>query len=416
MGSKTTHSDQPRKRFFLQYSLRGLLIATALVGVGLVVFRWPFTTREVFTDPLGFSETRIQTFRRNWDGSVVKHGLSKFGRMEEFYIDGVKVWEAQYAEDGRLRFKQHFLAGRAHGPYYDQEGKVQGQFDAGLKTGMWRVVQSYEGESVIAQQSFDAGIPHGEWKWSAGETTLQSATFDRGRLTKWNGRPPAEEMARILELKQVDPVTRDVLATRMEHVDFDHSTSHGGTAFEWPLTNSYHRLVLQFPMREAQDGMLGKPPKMTDPGRSVSEAFVEQALLSSQTLDFRFGVICFVPITQFELHGEDRSGVSQIRFEPGSREEQAWLEPISVSQDINVHTPQRLQQLFAGTPIEIDASKFAMPMGVQPAASIPSRFPGREFSTYRRPRRDVVGLLLLARGWTLQQRGNRLEIIPRSSG
>ena len=141
------------------------------------------------------------------------------------------------------------------------------------------------------------------------------------------------------------------------------------------------------------------------------EVYLEQSLLRSHTLDYRFGVVCFVPIAAQQMQGTDPSGVSQIQFAPGSREEMAWLEQVNVTSDMSVDPAARVQKLFAGTPIEIDAKAF-------PAApAVPSRFPQREMiSSSRRSRRDLLGLMLLARGWTCQQKGNRLEIVPKSPG
>jgi hypothetical protein len=405
-------TEQSRRRFaFLRYSLRGMLLSMALIGVGLVVFRWPWVEREVFTDPLGHSETRLQTYRRDWKGQPIKHGISKFANSEQFFADGVLIWEAQYSPEGKLRFKHHYQNGQLHGPYYAQEGEIQGEYRRGLKEGKWRVTQLHDGELVQCERSFKANVPHGDWQWSSPGKVLQSATFDQGRLTRWNGREVADELTRVLAAKQVDSLTQEILGTRIEHVELDQSTCHGGTAFEWPLRNSYHRLVLQLPMMEKSGAVVSLRPAVNDPARPVAEAFLEQALLGSQTLDYRFGVICFVPIGSQTLRGQDPSGVSQIQFTPGSREEQAWLEPVSVSQDMWAAPAIRVKQLFAGTPIEVDAKAFPM----QPA--IPSRFPQPEMvSSYRRSRRDLLGLILLARGWTCQQKGNRLEIVPKGAG
>jgi hypothetical protein len=211
----------------------------------------------------------------------------------------------------------------------------------------------------------------------------------------------------VLAEKNVDAVTRDVLATRIEHVDFARGTCHGGAAFEWPLTTSYHKLVLQTPMCPQGCDRTKCPECFRDPARPVAEAFVEQALLSSRTLDYRFGVVCFVPIGENGSDWQQRSGIAGIRFEPGSREELAWLEPAGEFPEAAAPHEQ-LTKLFAGTPIEIEGTAIKTPMPM-----LPSRSPAaRDVATVRRSRRDVLGLYLLAHGWTCQQKGNRLEIIP----
>jgi hypothetical protein len=56
-------TEPSRRRFaFLRYSLRGLLLTMALIGVGLVIFRWPWVEREVFTDPLGTPRRDFRLF------------------------------------------------------------------------------------------------------------------------------------------------------------------------------------------------------------------------------------------------------------------------------------------------------------------------------------------------------------------
>lgn len=398
----------PRSRFVMQYSLRGLLLSMVLIGLGLVWFRWPWVEREVFTDPLGNSEVRIQTYRRDWNGEPLKHGLSKFGQFEEFYVDNHLIWEARYKDSGELKSKRHYLRGKLHGPFIDRTAGLEGFYRNGIKEGRWVRTEARHGVTVKCEQVFAAGVPHGTWIWTTGDKQVETATFENGRLFRWNDRPVYEELARVLAEKNVDPITRDVLSTRVEHVDFARGTCHGGAAFEWPLTTSYHKLVLQTPMCPQGCDRTTCPECFRDPARPVAEAFVEQALLTSRTLDYRFGVICFVPIAESGSDWQQRSGIAGIRFEPGSREELAWLEPVGLF-PAAAPPHEQLTKLFAGTPIEIEgaAIKPSMP-------AVPSRSPAacEMAATTHRSRRDVLGLYLLAHGWTCQQKGNRLEIIP----
>jgi hypothetical protein len=389
-----------RSRSAMQFSLRGLLLSMAVVGLGLVWFRWPWVEREIFTDPLGYSEVRTQSFRRDWNGRRIKHGLSKFGRYEEFYVDGVLVWEARYSGTGELQYKQHFANGKPHGPFVDRTTGVKGQYRNGQKEGRWVRTEVHGGVTVKCEQMFAAGVPQGTWVWTAGPRYLQSATFEKGRLTRWNGRPVAEEVDRVLTEKRVDPITRDVLATRVEHVDFSRWVSHGGAIFEWPLQTSYHKLVLQIPCCPLDRDCF------RDPARPVVEAIVERALLASLTLDYRFGVVCLVPIGESGSDWQRRSGIATVRFEPGSREERAWLEPVGdIPRAASLN--EQLTQLFAGTPIQIEVP------GRQPPPPLPTQSNSpREPATFCRSRRDLLGLYLLAHGWTCEQKGNRLEIHP----
>ena len=395
-----------RAKWLWQYSLRGLLLAMVFIGLGLVAFRWPWVEREVFTDPLGYSEVQIRTFRRDWNGGRLRHGLTKFGPLEEFYVDDGKIWEARYTAEGQLKSKLHYSNGLLHGPFFDLAGGLEGQYDHGQRTGRWLVTTTFEQEKVVSEQWYEAGQPHGDWSWKSGDRRLQSATFEHGRLLTWNGQPLAAELDRVLAYKQVDADTRAALASPVEQVDFDNWSCHGGAAFEWPMRNGSHRLLLQVPMcsDSCQQGTMAR--EWQDPQQPVCAAFLERALIASRTLDYRFGVICFVPIASSELTWQDRSGVSQIQFERGSREEAAWLEPVRPSAGLPSDVRGHLEQLFAGTPIRVDVVADRLP------PPRPSGAPGNREPLVRRSRKDVLGMFLASRGWSCQQRGSKLEIVP----
>lgn len=396
-----------KTRPWLQYSLRGLLIAMLVIGLGLVAFRWPWVEREVFTDPLGYSETQTRTFRRDWNGRPLRHGLQKFGPFEEFYVDDVKTWEARYTNDGQLKLKRHFHGDQLHGPYFDLTLGTEGEFRLGKKQGRWQIKQLHDRETVICEQWFDNGRADGLWIWKSGEQVVQTAQFQAGKLAEWNGQPVADELARVLAVKNVDAVTRAALGASVAQVDFDHWSCHGGAAFEWPLKNSPHRLLMQVPMCNdlCLQGTVQK--HLPHPQQGVCEAFLEQALLASRTLDYRFGVICFVPIAQSEIAWQDRSGVSQIHFTPGSPEEMAWLELVKSGEGLPADESGHLQELFEGTPIQIEVATQRLPPSRMASAVV-----NRDPPIVLRSRRDVLGMFLVSRGWTCQQRGNKLEILP----
>lgn len=403
-----TAKPQNATRSWRQYSLRGMLTTMVVIGLGLVAFRWPWVEKEVFTDPLGYSETQIRTFRRDWNGMPLRHGLQKFGPFEEFYVDDVKTWEARYSNDGQLKLKRHFLGSQLHGPFFDLATGSEGEFHFGKKDGRWQITQVHGRETVKCEQWFKAGVADGEWTWKSGDQVLQTARFEQGKLKQWNGKPVHEELARVLAAKNVDSLTRDILGASVEQVDFDHWSCHGGAAFEWPLRNSPHRLVMQVPMCNDMclEGAVAKHWK--DVKQPVCEAFVEQALLASRTLDYRFGVICFVPIAKTEIVWQDRSGVSQIQFAAGSREEAAWLELVRSGEGMPADPQGQLKELFDGTPIQIEVASQRLP----PPRTASSAPVNRDPPIVLRSRRDVLGMFLASRGWTCQQRGNKLEIVP----
>jgi hypothetical protein len=260
---------------------------------------------------------------------------------------------------------------------------------------------------VVCEQWFEAGRADGLWTWKSGDQVVQTAHFKAGKLTQWNGKPVAVELARVLAAKNVDSVTRDMLGASVAQVEFDKWSCHGGAAFEWPLKGSPNRLVMQVPMCNDLCLQGSVQNQLTDPQQGVCEAFLEQALLASRTLDYRFGVICFVPIAQSEIAWTDRSGVSQIQFTPGSPEEMAWLELVRSGQGMPADPQGQLKELFEGTPIQIEVVTHRMPPP-RTASAVVNRDP----PIVLRSRRDVLGMFLASRGWTCQQRGNKLAIVP----
>src|SRR5690349_21236113 len=101
----------PRRPWFrLQFSLRAVLVLMALVGIGLVIYRWPWERvlnfpldkAEGFAIPLDsglfhgalgpapdFREEKaiparvVTTFRRDWRGKPIAHGPHRY------YVAGV---------------------------------------------------------------------------------------------------------------------------------------------------------------------------------------------------------------------------------------------------------------------------------------------------------------------------------------
>ena len=130
--------------------------------------------------------------------------------------------------------------------------------------------------------------------------------------------------------------------------------------------------------------------------------------IPSFTLCVRFGVVCVVPITERELlPNGDPTDMTSVKFAPDSQQAQDWEQPmVGVSPEIRDHQ-QRIKQLFAGTSIEVDASRVSgqneeMPR-LQPYAPM----------TYRRPRRDVFGIFLSYNNYRVEQRGQKLIVLPR---
>jgi hypothetical protein len=74
----------------LQFSLRALLLLMAVVGAGIVVYRWPWTETNDQAD------VKVETtYHRGWNGKPVEHGLAVMTypdrpdfRVEKWYDEG----------------------------------------------------------------------------------------------------------------------------------------------------------------------------------------------------------------------------------------------------------------------------------------------------------------------------------------
>jgi len=114
----------------LQFSLRALLVAMALVGVGIVVYRWPWTVEA--------NGTRARTttqLHRAWNGKPVRHGMeveqTHYGEhltWKRWFQEGQLLKESCFKE-GVLLAEKQFRNGKQHGPYWGQDGdwRVEGE-------------------------------------------------------------------------------------------------------------------------------------------------------------------------------------------------------------------------------------------------------------------------------------------------
>ena len=143
-----------------------------------------------------------------------------------------------------------------------------------------------------------------------------------------------------------------------------------------------------------------------DPATPIGELLIERASVRAGSSSFATAYCVSSPMKRPSGPGVDLTGISSIRFEPGSPSEQAWLEPFVEPSDLHVDQEWRFQEIFASTPIQIDAEEFRPPLWWTTSPTM------HELPTHRRPHRDVLGLILYARGWSCRRRGNVLEILP----
>ena len=177
----------------LQFSIRALLLLMTVVGVGFVVYRWPWTvTKET---PLVTTTTQ---YRRGWNGKALKHGRETIA-----YFDGIYV-ESWY-DDGELRRERTVHGdgmiidktvrnGVEDGPIFMQDAgrTTRGHYRQGKKEGVWL----RDRIEVVITDTYRNGKLDGRITWNTPEgKTLQSADYEAGKLLRWNGQPVAEAVS-----------------------------------------------------------------------------------------------------------------------------------------------------------------------------------------------------------------------------
>lgn len=385
----------------LQFSIRALLLLMAVVGAGIVIYRWPWTvTAET---PMVTTTTQ---YRRGWNGKAVKHG-----RQTKVYFDNLSV--ETWFDEGEVRrertdyangmfIDKSVRAGEDDGPFLTSNlgVTVRGQYRGGVQVGTWRT----ESKDVVSTSNFENGKLHGLSQWlSPHGAIIQTAEYDAGELVRWNGKPLAEAVREWLTANIPTADLRKKLLTTVKSDDASSTSSiplHYGQSLYF--VGEGEHLDVQW-----DDD---NPPMhvMLPSNQPIAEHTLDFALKRDRTFAYRFGVLCLVPITPQQLAWRDRTGVANICFEPGSDEEKFWLKPTACNPWYPDNPALRLKELFAAeeSPIEIDTTAvddleeaFLGPMG-NTLPSLP------------RPRRDLIGLHLDREGYHCELQGGRLVIKP----
>jgi hypothetical protein len=389
----------------LQFSLQFLLVAMALVGIAIVVYRWPWIeegeTRTVrFTTP----------YRRSWNGKPVKHGVEVArdlitNRVRKLWFqENVKVKE-QWFDAGVLKFERHYRHGKAHGPFLfeNDDVRIEGQYVQDKEHGKWTDTRA----DVIDHSEYHHGERHGrqEWRTPAGRL-LQSAEYDAGVLVRWNNEPVTDELGRWLSAEVTDSVLRQRFLRPIRSPDYVIDT-HSYYGMVWyhagPGSRSFF-IHQETRFSRAELGRVGQP---------IGEAILAEALKNSQTLAYRFNSLYVVPITARSLDWQDRTGINNVRFEPGSQQAKAWLD-LGYANRTADYPVERLQRMFnprSETGITIDTTAIKKP---EPK---PIPIDGTMLGGHRRPgddakfpRRDLLGKHLDMEGCYCEQQGNTLII------
>ena len=383
----------------LQFSLRYLLLAMALLSLVLVVYRWPWTV-EVGDNPLSRTTTQ---YRRGWYGVPVKDG-PEVERLRDLtwerWFDAGDLRSERLLEHGVAILERRFRGGKLHGPYWGtgSQSRAEGEYHQDLQHGNWK----YSSGELIVREEWQLGKRHGLRTWTTPEgRLLQSAEYDQGELVRWNDAPVETELVRWLDAASLNPELRERFLLPLHRAEEAQ-----------PLVYAYAGEVMYFPAPDRPFSVHWENvfPKYEQVrvGRPIGETILAKALENSSTLVCRFNCLYAVPITGRSLAWQDRTGVHTVRFEPFTQQAQAWLEPVQANY-FPAYAAQRFQELFepsTQTGITLDTAaiqdlstelRVGDVVGTPPAA-------------LKFPRRDLLGTYLDKEGCYCEQQGNMLII------
>lgn len=385
----------------LQFSIRALLVLMAVVGAGIVVYRWPWTVTA--DTPMVTTTTQ---YRRGWNGKAVKHG-----RETKVYFDNLYV--QTWFEEGELRrerteygdgmiIDKSVQGGVDDGPYLVSNlgVTVSGQYRQGKQVGTWRS----ESKDVHSTSRFENGIQHGPSQWMSPQgEIIQTTEYEAGELVRWNGKPVAEA---VRDWMTASIPAADLRKKLLKTVTRDDDSSTSSTPLHYGQSIYFVGEGQHLDVQWDDDN----PPMhvMLPSDRPIAENLLEFALSQDRTFAYRFGVLCLVSITPQQLTWRDRTGVADIRFEPGSEEEKYWLEPTAFSPWYPDNPAARLKYMFSDddVPLEIDTT------AIDDLEKPHDGLTGNTLPSLPRPRRDLIGLHLDREGYYCELRDGKLVIKP----
>lgn len=398
----------PARSIRLQFSLRMLLLLMAGVALGLAIFRWPWSETIVEKDV-----ARTTTYRLGWNGKPLKHGLqtvaneSRQRTRDALYEDGVLRRERMF--DARGQLATDII-------HFPERGETVERF----------YVLARDPSIIASPRIWDRGARlRREWRTSAG-ALLESVEFDCQKnqedlqLVRWNDRPIAEATQELLEQlpqqQQEFWTKHGWLSNQWVSADLGDSTFLAGTLLH--IDSADGNPLVGIPLGSRVNYFLC-PTSSTPKGPLIHE-LLAHAHARHQTLQCRFGILCVVPINAETIAAGDPTGALGVQFAAETTAAAAWLENV-VSMDQSVESrPQRLQQFFRDTGIEIDASALtetelhlpANPSTRKLAQDSP-RINYIPDTAPRRTRRDTLGVFLWHHRLRVEQRGTKLVISAR---
>lgn len=328
---------------------------------------------------------------------------------ENEYVEGVLVRQRSFDSAGNLLIDQfHFPGREEHRALYYGNLATEGFIIETTWDANHRVREECRTPAGVVLDSH-AGIITGGSPWLDHTGRISGGVLV---LSEWNGEPIADKMNRLLAQL---PKVEERLAWKLP-LDTQSSTKHfmGDETYHVSIDPAASRVPFCSGRRSThQAGIFGGVvARQRDrdlytpsaPRQPVSYELLDLAHSWNRTLRVRFGILTLVPINADLPNEQDPTGALAVEFAAGSIQEKAWLKPvIHMQQDVEPHA-KRIEKFFAGTGIEVDASRVKLFDQTLPKASD---------ATCLRPRRDVLGTFLLVSNYRIEQHGAQLVLYPR---
>jgi hypothetical protein len=393
----------PSRRWRLQFGIRGLLVLMTAVAVSLHVYRLPWTESTARDEGINHRTIITTTLRRGWNGKPHKHGPER-----HLYLHREVLVDYSYV-DGELQRERHYHNGRMTQEYLIAAGKSHSVRTVELPSdeinGVWETSVDCGDEIVHQSCPWRNGARHGLSTWtSSSGKLLQSAKFELGRLTKWNGEPVAAALAKWRDAHLTTEHDREQFAQLLlGQAEYQYDRQ----PFEGYFWRTQGFLTVHYSFTEGQH-CLAPPDWRTDSkGRPMFQVLLEGALNNSGTLDYRFGTICFVPICTKELNWRDRTGCDEVKFAT-LQQEFEWNRPTDVDWSYLKMPAQQLKYLCAGTSVKLDTT--AIDQLDTPPSSTGMSCRGPQVIT--QPRRLFFARVLDKAGYRVEQREGKLIVLP----
>lgn len=415
---------------------------------------WQPPGEDHFDPSVDYGVTETTTYRRGWNGVPLRDGLQRI------YVRGRLVEERPYRNgalsgtnrcfdwSGRLTCETDYRNGKLEGPFRVGDGNTwvqTGNFSLGLEQGVWETIEERSGryppmyldgalderdvrygephgglempdDPIVCRSEWQQGKRHGNWEWrTRNGKLLNRAEYVNDHLHRWNGQLVNETFQRWLATVTAnDPVLQAALqlpSTSSYGVmnmgvlgtpDDFFVTDGGGEAWMYltgqpglPVDEPTHRVLHFTHLRKPSIGQYATEEI------TLGEYLLEWALQEGLTFEFRHSGLWLVPAGESSGEIRDLTGVAQVKFEPGSLQERAWEEPVTLSPYRMIFFRYTLIELFRDTGIELDLSDLEpLPQTADPDPDL--------LSGCERTRREVLGLLLERAGLQCEQQGKQL--------